>query len=169
MMIGKKPYLLRALHEWIVDNGWTPHLVVDTETNPVSVPEGYAKDGFIVLNISMGAVQGLELGNDMVSFSARFSGKSFSIWFPIESVAGIYARENNEGLQFVVSKVDVDSADEEEAVADAMTSRPSLELATPNDDTPSGEVGADDTASKTEPERARPKLTVVSNRSTDDD
>jgi len=159
-MIGKKPYLLRALYEWIVDNGWTPHIVVDIDTNELSVPDGYAKDGYIVLNISSGAVQGLELGNDVVSFSARFSGKPCSIWFPIESVAGIYARENNEGLQFVVSKVEeLSDVDDNDSKA-----KPNIGLASVSDS--DSENDAEDGAVK---KRSKPKLTVVSNRDKDSD
>jgi stringent starvation protein B len=105
-MIDRKPYLVRAIYEWIVDNGWTPHIVVDTTTNEVSIPDGYDQDGYIILNIAPTAVQGLHIENDNVSFSARFGGKACSIWFPIASVAGIYARENNEGLQLSVTPVE---------------------------------------------------------------
>lgn len=163
-MIGKKPYLLRALYEWIIDNGWTPHLVVDINTNELSVPDGYAKDGYIVLNVSVGAVQALELGNEIVSFSARFGGKASAIWFPIESVAGIYARENNEGLQFVVSKVEqnVDVTDDDDTKA-----KPSIGLASVSDD--SAPQSSDDDKLDIPKTRSKPKLTVVSNRETDDD
>lgn len=99
-MTSMKPYLIRAMYEWMADNYLTPHLVVDTEEEGVEVPEAYIRDGKIVLNIAMDAVRNLELGNEWISFSARFSGRSMMIHIPIKAVQVIYAKENGQGLPF---------------------------------------------------------------------
>lgn len=95
-----KPYLLRAIYEWILDNGGTPHIVLYADNPNVSVPLQYIENGKIVLNISPTASQNLLIDNDGVSFSARFGGKPFSIYSPIGAVLALYASENNEGLSF---------------------------------------------------------------------
>jgi len=99
-MTSNRPYLIRALYEWIADNGLTPHLLVDAEQPGVRVPNDYVSDGRIVLNVAAGAVQGLVLGNDDVNFSARFGGKPFPVEVPVAAVLGIYARENGHGMLF---------------------------------------------------------------------
>ncbi len=99
-MTPNKPYLLRALYEWILDNGLTPHLIVDVHDENVVAPRQAMQDGKLVLNISPSATRGLELGNDSVSFQARFSGTPFDIWLPIDAVLAIYARENGQGMMF---------------------------------------------------------------------
>jgi len=101
MMTSTKPYLIRAFYEWIADNNCTPHLVVNTELPNVEVPREYVeKNGQIVLNIAMVAVHGLELGNDDITFQARFSGTNRTIFVPIGAVIAIYARENGRGMVF---------------------------------------------------------------------
>jgi stringent starvation protein B len=99
-MLSSKPYLLRALHEWIVDNHCTPHLVVDALLQGVVVPSEHIKDGQIVLNVSPSAVVGLVLGQNEITFSARFGGVARNICVPIYAVQGIYARENGQGMMF---------------------------------------------------------------------
>ncbi|WP_353571595.1 ClpXP protease specificity-enhancing factor [Candidatus Albibeggiatoa sp. nov. BB20] len=99
-MTSMKPYLIRAMYEWMADNYLTPHLVVDAEEEGVEVPDAYIRDGKIVLNIAMDAVRSLELGNEWISFSARFSGRSMMIHIPIKAVQVIYAKENGQGLPF---------------------------------------------------------------------
>jgi stringent starvation protein B len=99
-MNSMRPYLLRALHEWIVDNGFTPFLLVDTSDEKVEVPRQYIENGKIILNVSPMAVQGLTMDNDWVSFSARFSGRAFSVFIPVNSVLAIYAKENGKGMFF---------------------------------------------------------------------
>lgn len=161
-MIDRKPYLVRAIYEWIVDNGWTPHIVVDTKTNEVSIPDGYDQDGFIILNIAPTAVQGLHIENDNISFSARFGGKACSIWFPIASVAGIYARENNEGLQLSVTPVTA----EEPATTDE--SKPGLAVATEEPVEESSEALPEPESDAPKPaSKGRPKLTVVGKTDSD--
>ena len=95
-----RPYLIRALHAWALDSGLTPQLAVDVTLAGVQVPPGYAKDGQIVLNIHPQAVHQLELGNDTISFFARFGGKSEPVVIPVAAVLAIYARENGRGIQF---------------------------------------------------------------------
>lgn len=88
------------MHEWMVDNGLTPHIVVDASREGVHVPPAHIKDGKIVLNVSPSATRGLSLGNDFVSFEARFGGVSQQLSVPVAAVLGIYARENGQGMIF---------------------------------------------------------------------
>lgn len=97
---SKRPYLIRAMHEWMGDNDRTPHVVVDTSVDGVSVPAEHVKDGKIILNISESAAHNLKLTNDAVSFRARFGGVPFDVWAPMQSVLGIYARETGQGMIF---------------------------------------------------------------------
>ena len=99
-MISTRPYLIRAINEWAIENDLTPHLLVNALDEGVVVPTQFINDGQIVLNISPSAVQGIELGNEWVMFSARFSGKSMNIEVPVASVLAIYARENGQGIFF---------------------------------------------------------------------
>lgn len=88
------------MHEWMIDNHQTPHIVVNAFFDGVSVPTEHIKDGKIVLNISDSAAHNLKLTNDAVSFRARFGGVPFDVWAPIRSVLGIYARETGQGMIF---------------------------------------------------------------------
>jgi stringent starvation protein B len=97
---SSRPYIIRAIYEWIVDNDCTPHLLVDVEVDGVDVPQSYVSDGQIVLNISPTAVVGLEMGNQFVSFNGRFGGVATDIMVPIKAILGIYARENGQGMVF---------------------------------------------------------------------
>jgi stringent starvation protein B len=99
-MTSMRPYLLRAIHQWIVDNGLTPYLLVDATQPQVEVPNQYIENGKIILNTSPAAVQGLTLDNDWVSFSARFSGRAFSIFIPVSAILAVYAKENGKGMFF---------------------------------------------------------------------
>jgi stringent starvation protein B len=96
----KRPYLLRAMHEWVSDSQHTPHVIVDAERPGVSVPRSFVKDGKIVLNLSLTATQNLSLGNEWIEFGARFAGTVHFIRVPIAAVLGIYARETGEGMVF---------------------------------------------------------------------
>lgn len=87
------------MHEWCLDNGFTPHLVVAVDTQ-TRVPAGYVKDGEIVLNINYSATKDLVIGNEAITFSARFGGTPFSIFVPVGAVRGIFARENGQGMFF---------------------------------------------------------------------
>ena len=99
-MTSSRPYLLRAVHEWIADNDLTPQIVVNAQHEHVRVPDAYVRDGKIVLNISHTAVRGLSIGNEWVEFSARFGGNSFDVVVPINAVLAIMARENGTGMSF---------------------------------------------------------------------
>jgi stringent starvation protein B len=99
-MTPKRPYLLRAFYEWIVDNNMTPYITVDATADEVSVPRQHVKDGRIVLNISPTAVRDFVMDNDAVSFSARFNGAAFYVYCPIYSVLAVYSRETQEGASF---------------------------------------------------------------------
>jgi stringent starvation protein B len=99
-MLPKRPYLLRAMHQWIVECGNTPHVIVDAANERAEVPRAYVKDGKIVLNLSEGATQRLRLGNTEVEFDARFAGVVHHVRFPVSAVLGIYARETGEGMVF---------------------------------------------------------------------
>ncbi len=98
--VPRRPYLLRAMHEWISDSGYTPHVIVDAQQAGVEVPAAYVKDGKIVLNLSASATQRLQLRNDVVQFDARFAGVVHHVTVPIQSILGIYARETGEGMIF---------------------------------------------------------------------
>lgn len=99
-MTSSKPYILRALHEWISDNEYTPLILVNSQHQDVLIPPGIDEDGKVVLNISFGATHNLELINEGVLFDARFSGVSHNIFIPIESILAIYARESGQGMMF---------------------------------------------------------------------
>ncbi|TXI44555.1 ClpXP protease specificity-enhancing factor [Methylophilus sp.] len=100
-LIPTTAYLIRAIHEWCVDNGLTPHLLVKVDAQ-TRVPTAYVKNGEIVLNMNYTAVKDLHIDNDAVVFSARFSGVAQHIYVPINRVAGVFARENGQGMFFEV-------------------------------------------------------------------
>ena len=114
-MISSRPYLIRAIYDWIVDNNLTPYLLVNAEAADVTVPEQYIQDGRIILNISPKAVRGLELTNDWVMFSARFGGVSMEVSVPPQAVLAVYAKENGRGMVF---------SDEDEAIEDEQSPEP---------------------------------------------
>lgn len=95
-----RPYLLRALYEWVIDNDMTPHVVVDAEAQGVQVPVQFVQDGQITLNIAPGAVQGLLIDDQGISFSARFGGVPMSVYAPMVAVLAIFTRENGMGMGF---------------------------------------------------------------------
>lgn len=88
------------MHEWMGDNGHTPHIVIDASVEGVTVPGEHVKDGKIILNISHSAAHNLKMANSAVSFRARFGGVPFDVWVPIASVLGIYAKETGQGMIF---------------------------------------------------------------------
>lgn len=99
-MSSNRPYLVRAMYEWIVDNHCTPHLLVDAEVDGTVVPRQFVKDGQIVLNLSSSAVINLVMDNNAVQCNARFGGVPMAIHVPAGAVLGIYARENGQGMLF---------------------------------------------------------------------
>lgn len=96
----KRPYLLRALYDWLVDSGLTPYLLIDAEGDDVQVPADYVTDGRIVLNVGPNAVRNLHLGHDHVSCDGRFGGRPFPLSIPLRAVLAIYAKESGEGMMF---------------------------------------------------------------------
>ncbi len=100
IMTSNRPYLLRAMYEWIADNGMTPYILVDAEAPGVIGPKSAIKDGRVVLNIAARAVAQLELGKDRVRFMARFSGVSQSVEAPMSAILAVYAQENGQGMMF---------------------------------------------------------------------
>lgn len=128
---SKRPYLIRAMHEWMGDNGHTPHIVIDASVDAVSVPMEHVRDGKIILNISQSAAHNLKLTNHAVSFRARFSGVPFDVWVPISSVLGIYAKETGQGMIFshsVEQPEPPEPPEPEEKEAQPGTSRSHLKL-----------------------------------------
>lgn len=133
-MTPNKPYLIRALYEWLEDNNATPYIMVDSTQVGVDIPPGIAKDGKVVLNIAHRAVQGLEIDNEYIAFSARFSGVSQNLYIPISAVMAIYSMEDGEGMMF---------ADTADGTADAT------------------ETGGDKDKSTGKPDKPRPGLKIV--------
>lgn len=96
----QRPYLIRAMHEWMADNGLTPHIVADASFEGLEIPVEHVKDGKIVLNVSLAATRELVLGNEYIDFEARFNGVPRRITVPVGAVLGIYARETGQGMVF---------------------------------------------------------------------
>jgi Stringent starvation protein B len=99
-MTPSRPYIIRAIYEWIVDNDCTPHLLVNAHRQGVVVPQQYVSDGQIVLNVSPTAVVSLQMGNDTITFNGRFGGQPVDVYVPVAAILGIYARENGQGMVF---------------------------------------------------------------------
>ena len=121
-LIQTKPYMVRAIHEWCVDNGLTPHLLVAVNAQ-CRVPKAYVKDGEIVLNLNYTATKDLLLDNDAIVFSARFGGVSQNLYVPMSAVKGIFARENSQGMFF-----ELDAG----AAATSKEEKPALVVAAPD-------------------------------------
>lgn len=118
-MVSTKPYLIRAIFEWCVDQGFVPYLTVTVDGN-TRVPRGHVKDGQITLNIGPEATQQLMMGNEEITFQARFNGAAFAVAVPIDAVAAIFARENGQGMAFEVGP----AAQEQEEAASAESDAP---------------------------------------------
>lgn len=99
-MTHLKPYLIRAVYEWLMDNNLTPYMLVDADNPDTILPMEFVEDGKIVLNVGGSAIQNLLLGNDLIEFNARFSGKPMHIVAPVRAILAIYARENGRGMTF---------------------------------------------------------------------
>ncbi len=160
-MTPRRPYMLRAFYDWLVDNELTPHLVVEATLPGVRVPEEFIQDGQIILNIAPRAVGNLELGNEAVTFSARFSGRPHSVIVPLYAVQAIYARENGAGTMFEPEEAYMDVLEEgiEEGPFEVPEQGPSLSVATAE-----VEVDAEDSDPEPEPPRptkGRPSLRVI--------
>jgi len=140
-MTTRRPYLIRAFNEWIVDNGMTPYLSVDAEYEGVEVPVDYVVDGEIVLNISQGSVRNLELGQEYVLFDARFSGRAYQIVVPVKAVLAIFARENGEGMAFTYSKKGEGAGDHTQEMVIQSRSEEAIDDEEPNDPPPKSPAG----------------------------
>lgn len=125
-----KPYLIRAIYEWCTDNGFTPYIAVFVDGN-TSVPREFVKNNEIVLNVSFDATSGLDMGNEWITFSARFGGVSRKIEVPVDNVLAIYARENGQGMAFPVER----SIPETQAATER-ENNPPPKLASVDSDTP---------------------------------
>jgi stringent starvation protein B len=120
----QRPYLIRAMHEWMMDNGFTPHIVADATATGLKIPSEHVKEGKIVLNVSHSATRGLVLGNDEIAFEARFDGVAREVSVPVQAVLGIYARETGQGMVFAAEDSPQPGGDSPLAPA----SRPTLKI-----------------------------------------
>ncbi len=126
-MNSVKPYLLKALHQWISDNGLTPQIIVEERGDELRVPPGIGNDGKIILNISHDATANLQMDDDYITFNARFSGQSRALLIPVGLVMAIYARENGKGMMFEVEEGD-DGDDDGDNGPDPKPKKPNLKL-----------------------------------------
>lgn len=152
-----RPYLLRALHEWCTDNGYTPYVAVLVDET-VQVPQEYVKNGEIVLNVSYDATGGMKLGNEFIEFKARFAGTAREIIVPVNRVLAIYARENGQGMAFPMSVGNAQTTAETSGKFPASSPRKTLSSVEPSliDRKPS-----DDEPPTPPPAGGRPSLTRV--------
>jgi len=128
-MTSSRPYLVRAMYQWIADNGMTPHLLADASVEGIQIPVEHVQNGKIILNIAPMAITGLVLGDNEITFSARFSGKSSGIYIPIDAVLAIYAKENGQGMMFSEDDGAISSSDDDEPEPDPdKPKRPSLRV-----------------------------------------
>lgn len=147
-MKSQRPYLLRALYEWIVDSDTTPYLLVKVTSDDVVVPLEFVQDGQIVLNISPNAVRDFHIGDDAIAFDGRFGGRSFDIWVPVASVAAIYAKENGQGMMF--DRNDSTSAADESSSEQAGSSNETVQVdSLPDSAKPTAPVNPSTTVSPT--------------------
>ncbi len=156
-MTSNRPYLLRAVHEWICDNGLTPYIVVDAARPGLQVPPQAVSDGRVVLNLAPRAVARLEIGNDAISFMARFGGVSHAVNVPIAAVQAIYARENGQGMLLAEDAAGAAPPVQSPDMAPAKPSAPSLQAvpASGQDASVSDEGGTGGHGD--EPDKPRPK------------
>lgn len=104
-MTPSRPYFVRAVYEWILDNSLTPYLLVNAGYPATQVPVEYVRDGRIILNLAPSAIRNLHLGNEQVEFSARFGGQSRNLYVPVGAIMAIYAKENGKGMFFDESEM----------------------------------------------------------------
>jgi len=131
-MISTKPYLIRAIRDWATDNNLTPQILVDATVEGVRVPVNYVADGQIVLNIGVQAVEMLDMGNELLSFAARFNGSPHDVDVPIDAVLAVFARENGQGIFFKEPDGSPDPESKTDQIADSGSdhrpSRPNLKI-----------------------------------------
>ena len=126
-MTSNRPYLLRALYEWISANKMTPHILVDASVEGVDVPEQAVQKGKVILNIDNAAVHELNMANDWLSFNARFSGRRYEVKVPLEAVLAIYAKENGQGMMFAQEEGNIPPTDPDSG-PDSDSRKPHLKL-----------------------------------------
>ena len=126
--LPKRPFLLRAMHQWITECGHTPHVIVDAGRDGADVPRAYVKEGKIVLNLSQGATQRLRIGNEEVEFDARFAGVIHHVRFPVSAVLGVYARETGEGMVFSEQDLGPDPPRPPQQTEEGGSRRPQLKV-----------------------------------------
>jgi stringent starvation protein B len=144
-MTPSRPYLLRALNQWIIDNSMTPHIVINANYNGVVVPREHVENGQIILCIAPQAVHGLEMANSYMSFAAKFSGVSREIYLPIMSITAIYAEENRKGMVF----------------ADEIYETSETEDTSSEHKQPPSKITAATKKDKLNKDKSRPRLTIV--------
>ena len=127
-MSSSRPYLIRALYEWILDNQCTPYVLVNAGYPETVVPQGFVEDGQIVLNLSPSAIRHLEMDNDRISFDGRFGGQAQQVWLPAQSVMAIYARENGQGMVFEIEPIAPPPEDTPKSDDKPQSARPSLKV-----------------------------------------
>jgi stringent starvation protein B len=158
-MTPRRPYLLRAFYEWLVDNDLTPHLVVDATMGGVRVPLEFVQDGQIILNVAPRAVGNLELGNEAITFNARFGGRPHSVIVPLYAVQAIYARENGAGTMFEPEEAYLSMTDEDDEAQSPLGALGSVESDL------NADIVEEEAASEPEAEppkkKGRPSLRVV--------
>jgi stringent starvation protein B len=154
-LISTKPYMVRAIHEWCVDNDFSPHLLVAVNAQ-CRVPMAFVKDGEIVLNLNYSATKDLHIDNDAIVFSARFGGVSHSLYVPMGAVKGIFARENSQGMFFELAlEAAVSKTNSHTGAADVVL-KPMVE----SDSTKSSNEKTNKIPEKM-PEKKKPTLTIV--------
>jgi stringent starvation protein B len=162
-MLSSRPYLARALYEWLLDNDHTPYIVVDAEREGVQVPGQFVQNGQIVLNISPSAVRDLLMANEAITFNARFGGQPMQVIVPSEALIALYARENGVGMVFGHEPVmpGFEPLPTGESTADQEPERPSLEGIDGNSATTDAEKPEASEAKKEGSRKGRPSLRVI--------
>jgi stringent starvation protein B len=127
-MTSNRPYLLRALYEWISDNNMTPHVLVDAAIDGVDVPNQAIQKGKVILNIDQAAVHNLEMGNEWLTFDARFSGRQHAVSVPVEAVLAIYSKENGQGMMFALEDESIPPTDPDDGSDPKPVRRPHLKV-----------------------------------------
>lgn len=150
-MTSSRPYIIRALYEWIVDNDCTPYLLVDTAVPGVDVPDQFANEEQVVLNLSPMAIREMSISGAAIVFLARFGGRTFQICVPVGAVMAIYAKENGEGMVFDVDEAQLEGEGEGVHQVDAEV----------NDDESSSKSDPDGSSGLSRPPKKRPSLRVV--------
>ncbi|MBN2864515.1 MAG: ClpXP protease specificity-enhancing factor [Thiotrichales bacterium] len=151
-MLSNRPYIIRAMYEWMVDNQWTPHMQVDANYPGIQIPRAFVQEGGIVFNVSPHAVQALDMQNNWFQFRARFQGVEQVVAFPPEAVLAIFARENGQGMPFPPEPYP--------DIADEPSSKPTLSAVEGEGKNPESDSGKGKEPSK-KPVKKKPTLSVV--------